>query len=212
MLVMAWAASLSIGYNTPALVSGPMLTVLLASACPVIRKKIKTSRLYTAALVAVTIAILLAFGVARTQTIYRESNAAHLTWKLDGILPGGKGIRTNSNTYRFLADLSQATRRAKENGVTYAVLPDCAGWWVQASSPNPLSIDWVHKWELNSPPLHEKVIADLEAHRGSNWVIIPKVAVPLLASGLHPFQDRYVDYVRSHFEKVDDTEFLEIYR
>jgi hypothetical protein len=211
-LLLAWSASLSVGYNFPALLLGPLFTILAVFVYSV--RGSLDPRFLRAALVVAGVAILLGFGVARPYYIYREQPSSELTRSLDGVLPGGRLIYTNPNTYDFLVDLNDATDDVSSRNRTYAIVPDVPGYWVQSRQTNPLPVDWPQPVELGSQHLVDRVTRDLEAERGEVVVIVQKVHAFYLADGFVPLdEDQYavVRYVRENFEKTDETEFFELY-
>jgi hypothetical protein len=216
-LAMAWSASISIGWPYPDLASGLILALLLAFALPRVHTKLdhlKRGYLYPMALVFFSSLLLISFGVARMKYITRDLAATELTYQLDGVLPGGEGIRTNKNTHDFLADLQEAIELSKNYGSTYAIIPDCPGWWAKSPQANPLPIDWVQNIELNKPVLISRVLQDLEAARSSNIVIVQKVEAKKLRDGFIPFGNDFevVEYVRAHFTKVNETSLFDLYK
>jgi hypothetical protein len=216
-LLMAWSASISIGWPSPDLASGQVLAILLVFTLPLIHLHLKERKheyIYNVGLVLFSTVLLVSFGTARMQFIAREQPAVKLTEKLDGVLPGGKGIRTNKNTYDFLVDLGEAIKISRNFGSTYAIIPDCAGWWVKSPQANPLPIDWVQKIELNKPELTARVIRDLDALRETNIVIVQKVEARFLQDGFVPFSEEFavVEYVRSHYTRVYETSLFELYK
>jgi hypothetical protein len=133
---------------------------------------------------------------------------------LDGVLPGGRLIYTNPNTYDFLVDLDNATDAVSARNRTYAIIPDVPGYWVQSRQTNPLPVDWPQPVELNNQYLIDRVTRDLEAKRGEVVVIVQKVYAFYLADGFVPLDDdeyAVVKYVRTHFRKTGETEFFELY-
>jgi len=214
--IMAWSASLSIGYNFPILVSGQLLVVLLAYTYPGIQQKLEKQNcrhLYSLVILLMSTLVLVSFGVTRRHNIYRDQAASTLTERLDAVLPGGKGIRTNENTYNFLVDLQEAIRVSQDLGITYAIIPDCAGWWGASPQANPLPIDWTLGTELNKPELVIRVIQKLESMRNTNTVIVQKVESGNLSNEFISLYDyAVVDYVRLHFLKVYETSFFELYK
>ncbi|MBI4445972.1 MAG: hypothetical protein HY645_08670 [Acidobacteria bacterium] len=208
-LVTAWSASVSDGYSSPALGAGPIMLLIFAYK-PVTQRFLRSWLMIAAG------AMLLSFGIARTQHIYRDQPAQNLTKALAGVFPGGRLIRTNPNTYKFLLDLNGALDAAKRNGKTFVIIPDLAGYWVQSTQPNPLPIVWPHGGELKNERVYSRVVAELEAGKNRRWIIVQKVMAADLRKGFIPIpnvQDyRLVQYVRSHFKRVDETRFFEIYR
>ncbi len=211
-LLLAWSASLSVGYNFPTLLLGPLFTILVAFAYSV-RESLGPKFLRTALVVA-GIAILLGFGISRPYYIYREQPSSELTEPLDEVLPGGRLIYTNPNTYEFLVDLNNATALVSARDKTYAIIPDVPGYWVQSRQVNPLLVDWPQPVELGNQHLIDRVTNDLAAQRGEVSVIVQKVYAFYLADGSVPLdEDQYavVQYVRTNFEKTHETEFFELY-
>ncbi len=216
-LVMAWSASISIGWPYPDLASGQLVALILAFALPILKRNLEGLNLgyiYVSGLVFFLSLVLMSFGIARRQHVFRDQPAIKLTERLDSVLPGGKGISTNQNTYDFLVDLREAIKLSKDFGKTYAIIPDCAGWWVKSQQVNPLPIDWVQGVELNKPVLISRVIQDLESLRNTNIVIVQKVEAKKLRDGFIPFDHEFavVEYVRDNFVKVYETSLFELYK
>jgi hypothetical protein len=211
-LLLAWSASLSVGYNFPTLLLGPLFTILAAFVYS--RRESLNPRFLQATLIIAGVAILLSFGVSRPYYIYREQPSGELTKPLDGVLPGGKLIYTNPNTYEFLVDLNNATDMVSARNKKYAIIPDVPGYWVQSRQLNPLLVDWPQPVELSDQHLIDRVTSDLASKRGGVTVIVQKVHAFYLADGFVPLDDdqyAVVQYVRSHFRKTDETEFFELY-
>lgn len=211
-LLLAWSASLSVGYNFPTLFLGPLFTILIAFVYSV-RGPLNLKYLQPT-LIVVGAAILLSFGVSRPYYIYREQPSSGLTKSLDGVLPGGRLIYTNPNTYDFLVDLNNATEAVSARNRQYAIIPDVPGYWVQSRQANPLLVDWPQPVELSNPYLIDRVTSDLAAKRGDVTVIVQKVYAFYLADGFVPLDyEQYpvVQYVRANFSKTSETEFFELY-
>ena len=211
-LLTAWSTSLSLGYNSPVLASGLLVTLLITYALShVTRKPIRFSLILLAVALNTS-----AFVTARHSIIYREQPAKNLTYPLGTVLRGGNYIKTNVNTYEFLADLRKAVDLAVNNGSAYTIIPDNAGYWVKSRQPNPISIDWVQGTELNNPLLLDRIVADLESRRGDLIIITQKVRASTLALGFDPLPETnhyaIVVYVRSHFKKFAETRFFELYK
>jgi hypothetical protein len=216
-LLLAWSSSLSIGYNMPILASGQLLSVLLAFSYPFFKDELEkhfNRPIYTVTLFGLTAIVLLFFGLARFHSIYREDVGLNLTENLDAVLPGGKGIRTNENTFSFLNDLREAARVSQTFGATYTILPDCAGWWVKSQETNPISIDWPQDTELSSTESVDRVVKELESMRKSNIIIVQKFEANKLAGGFFPLGKGYsvVNYVRDNFSLVYETPYFLLYR
>ncbi len=211
-LTLAWSASLSVGYNWPALLLGPLLTILAAFVYS--RRELLGPTLLQTTLIVVGVAVLLSFGASRPYYIYREQPSSELSRSLAGVLPGGRLIYTNPNTYEFMVDLDNATTEVSARDRAYAIIPDVPGWWVQSEQANPLPVDWPQPVELGNQYLVDRVTSDLAAQRGEVTVIVQKVQAFDLADGFVPLdEDQYpvVQYVRANFEKTHETEFFELY-
>lgn len=216
VLIIAWSISLSIGYNFPILASGQMFSVLFVFAYPKIRQKMdkKINKIiYLSALLIGLSLVLISFGVMRLHHIYRDLDSSNLSHKLDDTFPGGKGIKTNENTFKFIVDLNKAIRFSQDLGTSYSIIPDCAGWWVMSPQKNPLPIDWAQETELNTRELVNHVILELESKRNTNIVIVQKVKANSLAFSFTPLSDKYevVNYVKDNFNKLDETDYFELY-
>src|ERR671916_826293 len=211
-LLLAWSASLSVGYNFPALLLGPLFTILATFVYS--SRESLNSRFLQTMLAIAGVAILLGFGAARPYYIYREQPSSELTESLDGVLPGGRLIYTNPNTYEFLVDLDNAADMISERNRTYAIIPDVPGHWVQSEQTNPLLVDWPQPVELGNQYLVDRVTSDLAAKRGEVTVLVQKVHAFYLADGSVPLDDdqyAVVQYVRANFSKTHETEFFEFY-
>ena len=211
-LLAAWSASLSVGYNFPTLLLGPLLATLIAFAYSM-REQLNVRLLQTATIV-LGAALLVGFGVSRPYYIYREQPSSELSESLDGVLAGGRLIYTNPNTYEFLVDLNNAIDVVSARNRTYAIIPDVPGFWVQSRQTNPLPIDWPQPVELGTQDLANRVTTDLAAKRGEVTVIVQKVYAFYLADGFVPLDDKQytvVQYVRTNFDKTYETEFFELY-
>lgn len=211
-LLLAWSASLSVGYNSPALFLGPLLTILAAFVYS--RSGTLVPKFLRAASVVVGVAVLLSFGASRPYYIYQEQPSSELTEPLNGVLAGGRLIYTNPNTYDFLIDLNDIANEISARNRKYAIIPDAPGYWVQSRQTNPLPVDWPQPVELGNRYLIDRVTNDLEAERGEVTVIVQKVHAFYLADGFVPLdEDQYpvVQYVRSHFTKTSETDFFELY-
>jgi len=212
-LLTAWSASISLGYNSPALGSGPMLVALVV----VVLSTYKGDRILEFLLVGAASVIVLSFGIARTRYIYRDQPAANLNKSLEGVLPGGKRIYTNTNTYEFMKDLAAAVKVVQASHKQYAILPDVAAYYVKATQENPLPAVWpITTEELSKPALVQRFIGGMEQRRSDTIFIVQKFEASTLANGFTPLpnSDYYevVRYAQTHFSKIGETSYFELYR
>jgi hypothetical protein len=236
ILGLAWCASISVGYNTPALALGPVVIFSIGAlralcmrpeSAPGSEDSIGTAlsqqyfsnnhkvRSYLRTLTIILLIItLISFGATRLNYLYRDDKASELEYDLGEVLPGGNGIKTNNNTYYFLKDLNDIKSIAKQRNENYCIIPDISVNWIKESQSNPLSADWPQDIELASTELRERVVADIESLRGNISIITQKYEAYYLSEGLLKIdQGDYfiVDYVRSNFNKTADTDFFELY-
>ena len=215
-LVMGWSASLSNGFNNPAFAAGALAILLIAYCHRAYQSVDENNALRKLPLYLLIVSFTVSvfnYGIARRKYVYDDRPALELTQALDGILPGGRLIRTNPNTYQFLVDFRKAIERTK--GRDFTVIPGLAAYWVKSSQKNPLPIDWalIEGLMANKPALVNRVIGDLEIHRGKIVVILQKVGAGNLADGFIPLPDGEIQrYVRAHFTKRDETRFFELYQ
>jgi hypothetical protein len=205
--LLAWCTSISIGYNSPALAAGPLF---IAYWTPLSANQAWWARVL--ALMLVASQLRAGFEKARTQAIYRQPSVAMLDTNLDGVLPGGKGILTNTTTARFIADVPNAIALAQ--GRPYAIIPDFPGWWARATQRNPLLVDWVYQQELPSEELVQRVIADMESKRGRIVVLSQNFAADGLGSGEYAFRWGYspiLDHVRRNWRVLGATHYFTAY-
>jgi hypothetical protein len=217
VLLVAWSGSVSLGYKSPALLSGALATYLLGGVLAPLRagEGRKRSRGLQWAVAALAGLLGVEWGAARLVNIYCERPAWELVRPLDRVLAGASHLRTNPRTYALMADLSEAIRRT--NGRTVAIVPDCTAYWVKAEQRNPLSISFVNSWELPTPGLYERIVRDLESLRGHGSILVNKIdAYRLAREGFIPLgNDEWfypiVGHVRSNFRKIGETRWFEIY-
>jgi hypothetical protein len=212
-ILFAWTVSLSVGYNSPALGAGMIAALFLAyffNHSP----SAYFSRVLVVAMILTTLATAFAFDWTRRHHIYRDRPADELTFSLDGVLPGGKNIKTNPRTHEFLVDLRRAI--AQSGGGRYAIIPDCAGYWAKAEQVNPLPIDWPQQVELSAQSLTKRVTDAIDSGRDSTYIIVQKNLADQLYKEFFPLFEgkkyEVVYYVRHNLNKVGETNLFEIYR
>jgi hypothetical protein len=213
VLLTAWSVSLSGGYTSPALASGPILAALIGFVFS--RFKIAFGRSLSYSLGIASFAILVSFAVGRSNYIYRERPAAELNSSLDGVLRGGKMIYTNPNTHAFMSDLQRAVEFVESHKKEYAILPDVTAYYVTARQENHLPAVWPIAGELSNRKLMNRYIEAMEAQRETTIFILQKVEATRLANGFVPLPDsdyyEVVRYARAHFRKIHETNYFELY-
>lgn len=213
IMILAWSVSLSVGYNSPALTSGILMALIFCMFQSLHRSETEQKIVYWLTPILAVLTII-CFDYVRHENVYRDRRASELTLPLDGALPGGYKIKTNPRTHEFLTDLKRAIDQT--NGARYAIIPDCAGYWVKSEQSNPLPIDWAQGTELNSPALLKRVTDAIEYQRDSIFILTQKVLASRLSEEFFPqMENKYygvVKYVHSNLNKVGETKLFEIYR
>jgi len=212
-VALAWCVSISIGWNTPDLGMGAISVFFMALAWDRWQKSPLPAWLRVVIrvlLVAEMLCFVLWFHDLRRQEVYMDRSADELTYSLDGVWPGGRGIKTNENTYAFLVDLQTIIHGL--NGHPYAILPDCPGYWAKAPQVNRLPIDWLWPTEISQKPMVERVDESLLHQKGRITLVVQKFWAFNLKDGDVPIQFHpVIIYVREHFRKVRETKYFEVY-
>ena len=213
VLLTAFSVSLSGGYTSPALASGPIIAVLIAMVFK--RFQLALGRGLTYSLIAAALIVTAAFAIGRARYIYRDRPAMGLNQPLGQALRGGTMIYTNPNTYAFMSDLNRAIELARGQRKEFAILPDVAAYWVTAPQQNYLPAVWPIAGELSTPRLMNRFIQAMESRRNRIVLIVQKVDTVSLANGFVPLADsdyyEVARYARGHFAKIGETEFFELY-
>jgi len=213
-LLAAWMASISGGYNSPALGAGALLVAVVVTILG--QGPSWQRRLIGYSLPAFCVLIVAGFIVGRIQHIYRDQSAAHLNYPIGDVMPGGDGIYTNANTYAFLSDLRRAIEFVEQSHRKYAIIPDVAAYWAQAPQANPFPAVWPHGEELKTAPLLNRYFRSIDAGKIDTTVIVEKVAADNLANGFAPLPEssyfEVVLYVRRNLKKIHETEYFALYQ
>jgi hypothetical protein len=100
----------------------------------------------------------------------------------------------------------------KEKRKEYCIIPDIGANWVKDSQTNPLPTDSTSFVAPKEELLH-RIIFELEEKRGTIIVIVQKYDASRLADGYIPLSDKHpiVNYVRSNFDKMGETQYFELY-
>ncbi|MDD1751418.1 MAG: hypothetical protein LUO89_16255 [Methanothrix sp.] len=158
---------------------------------------------------------LAAFCVGRYEHVYFDLPASRLTAKLDGVLPGGRLLWTNPNTYAFLSDLDLAI--SETHGARYAIIPGFPVYWVKGQELNPLPTDWARRDILPNPSMIARLDKSIAAQKGNIVLLVQKVEPFDLKNGFLPlheseYPEAMLSYVRSHFAKIGETRYFELRR
>jgi hypothetical protein len=232
----AWAVSISAGYNTPALGTGPLVIAIICSVEsyfgiakagkwlkptePKLSKKASVPDYervwgYVASVFVIWILVcpIAWFADVRYAHIYLEPSAEHLTYDLGDVLPGAEGIRTDRNTYAVLSDLRNITSNLESQGKKYCIVPDFAAFWIRSEQRNILPCDWPQNVELGSDNLVKRVENVLQDEKGDVVVIVEKYETSKLGIGLIPVSGSYkiVEYVENSFSVFSTSDYFLLY-
>jgi hypothetical protein len=232
----AWAVSVSAGYNTPALGTGPLVLVLICSVelhftitkngrwpRPGELKlsensteldRVSISR-YVASIFVIWILVcpVVWFADVRYAHIYLEPSSRHLIYDLGDVLAGGEGVKVDRDTYAVLGDLKNITDNLESQGKEFAIVPDMAAFWVKSEQKNALPCDWPQNVELGSSELVQRVENVLHDRMGNIVVIVEKYEASKLGTGMVPLSGSYkiVQYVEENFSVTSTTDYFLLY-
>ncbi len=213
-VLLAWSTSISIGYNTPALATGLLAILVVSVSAVAIRPESQPARIRTIKEPLVMIllaAIIVCYGIARVEFVYRDQPVSELNWPLDRVLPGGSLISSNPRTFDFLVDLEDAVAFA--DGQPFTIIPGIAAFWVKSASGNPIPIDWAQQTELNNPQLIDRVVGTIK-EKGV-VIIVESVQAESLAEGLEWFtyyeHNAVVEYVVNNCSRAGSTRYFDLY-
>jgi len=214
-VVLAWGTTISNGFNFPTLACGILVVFLLQVVFADFGEFPGHRFVSTAILGLLTLVTLVAFCVGRYHYIYRDLAANELTKPLDGVLPGGRLLRTNPNTYAFLSDLNLAI--SETHGTPYAIIPGFSAYWVKGPQLDPVPIDWPYQEMLPNPKMITQFQKSIADQKGKVVLIVEKVEPTDLRDGFEPlnepiYPEAVLSYVRSNFTKVGETEYFELRR
>jgi len=213
-VVVAWSIAISNGFNFPTLGCGVIVLFLVYS----VFKGAETFSGYRYALpsgVLLMSVALVALWVGRHRHIYRDLPASRLTARLDGVLPGGRFLRTNPNTLDFLSDLNVAIRLTQ--GERFAIIPGFPAYWVKGRELDPLPMDWPYVEVISTEKMTDRLVKSVADQKGKIILLVQKVEPASLSSGFEPLNEKIypeslLSYVRIHFEKVGETKYFELRR
>lgn len=215
--LVVWCSAISLGYNNPALGSGLLLAILLIEVLYIAKSQDERSNIMQGLviflLIYLTVLAYIPFDIGRQKLIYQELPKDQLKYSLTGLLPGGRGIKTDYSRYMYFADLNKTI--AGLNGRKFALLPENAAYWIKSNDLNPLPIDWPNKYEVNSHTelRLERSVDDLL--EGGGCILLNKYFLDRMSSRLLPLDSSpefpIIDFVKSNYRKVGESDYLEIY-
>jgi hypothetical protein len=164
-----------------------------------------------------------AFGFARLEFPYLDRPARYLVHRLDGILPGGRGIYTSDFTYAMLVDIRQAAQDASSEGKSFVILPDYPGYWVLPSPSNPLRDPWPSPSGVSTYSERRAMLDSILRRRGNMRVILMKYdplwyqywfdfrAVPFRFDSKDGWRTDWLNTMMSCLTKIKETDYIYVY-
>jgi hypothetical protein len=215
-LSIPWLSSISNGWPWPALGIAPAMLLLFLLGLGLDRSRGEAARAWrcraaAAALFALFAISAVRFDATRKQHIYADRPASELTCDLEGVLPGGRGLRTNPRTCEYLREVQElAEHRAKPR---FAIIPDYPGYWAAAPDRNPLPMDWLWEEDLATPRIVKRVIDTIETQRGTLSILVAhRMAGSLASHGDAPIlHNPVVEHVRSSWNAVRRGAYFSLY-
>lgn len=153
------------------------------------------------------------FHYMRYEGVYRDNRAYFLKYELGDVLPGGKLIYSNDQTYRSLAEIKAVQLWYPDQALV--IMPDYPMYWTKSEQPNLISIDWPQPVELSSQALVDRVIGDIDALPHNSYILVQKYQASRYADGLFPLpveEYKVAAYVDENFELTDETTYFLIYQ
>lgn len=204
-LLIGWCVSISVGYNSPALFIGGIISLFLLNIFN--QKKSTDKILFTFVLIS-----CISFYFVRTQNIYRDLPAKNLTYKLDGIVNGACGIKTNLTTYKVLVELNLL----KKKYPNILVLPDFTACNILHSHQSKILTEWPNKTEIPNEKILQKVVSKI----GNDSSLIFAIATYQTAKqqdSLLRIPNNGLDYpiirfAKNNSTKSEDYNYFEIYK
>ncbi|MDB5228593.1 MAG: hypothetical protein JWN78_2786 [Bacteroidota bacterium] len=203
-LLLAWCVSVSVGYNTPALFLGGCFSMLILILFSDNLQKSNAVSFMS------TMFLLVIFYFVRTIHIYRDLPCLRLSHKLDGIVEGASGIRTNTNTFLVLKELD-SLKHAVPNLV---VVPDFTACNILHSHQSKILTEWANKTEIPNDKILDKVVSKI---RSDSTLIfaIPKYQTALLKDGFTEFSKHGMNYpiirfVKENYPLTTSTKYFEL--
>lgn len=209
-LLLAWSVSISVGYNSPILFIGGNIALVIFYL--VEENKIDTKQ-QKWILISIVIPLAMVFYHVRTNNIYRETPAKTLIYKLDNIVDGAYGIKTNRNTFKVLVELDLL----KKSHPNLIVLPDFTACNILHSHHSKIRTEWCNKTEIPNDTILQFVIQDF-VHDTTAIIATPKYNLATFNYGFEKLPPNKIDdflilrYIYKHYRKIEDYIYFEIYR
>ncbi|MDJ0359730.1 hypothetical protein [Rhodococcus sp. H29-C3] len=188
LLLLAWMASLSWGYDSPTLLAGSMVLLTLDLVkrnllLPTVSEQNLWIRRGGALAAAVTVTVVVAgfVTVEQAQNPYRDRPRDELVADLGTAIPEMRGIESNASTFAYIQQIRQCIEAYPAEDV--AILPDNAFVYPALHLHNPFPLDWMLPIELIGDSRERiRAEADRMQENGQYLVLFATVGPEQLAS------------------------------
>jgi len=205
---LAWCVSISVGYNSPALFLGAILTLMFICQSNVHGY----TKLVNAYLLFILLQSSLIFYYVRNHNIYRDAAKPSLAYKLDGLVEGAYGIKTNINTFKVLVELDILKKKYPEA----IVIPDFTACHIQKSHLSKIATEWPNKTEIPNQQILNFVLKNFV--NDTSMILIPKYNLAKLSTGFEAVPKNksgeflILTYVYNHYKKTGESNYFEFYK
>ncbi len=182
VLLFAWCVSISVGYNSIALFSGGIISWIIFDY-------FNDDKSYSKVFFTLIFFSIISFLYVRANNIYRDASIKNLNYKLDDIVEGAYGIKTNLNTYKVLVELDLL----KKKYPNLIVAPDFTACNILHSHQSKILTEWPNKTEIPNDKILQKVISKI-GNDTTLFFAIPKYQTALLKDSLSLFPNDGKDY------------------
>ncbi|MET0235973.1 MAG: hypothetical protein ABW224_15115 [Kibdelosporangium sp.] len=171
LVVLAYSASLSWGYNYPALLAGTLVLATLEILLAAVPEARIVPRVATALAGVVAFAGASYLLVdARDNTEIANPTHDKLTADLGSVTPAMSGIRTSPNVATYVGQIRDCLQRYPAHDV--AVLPDNSFVYPAMKLHNPFPLDWSLPWELVADSIPRTNAAIDRMNSDGNYLVL----------------------------------------
>jgi hypothetical protein len=218
ILIVAWAASLSGGYNTPLLGLAPAFLILTIELGRVKTSPERLKLITSPAYVVLALVIIVTYSYLNYAEPYRDLARPQLTYNLADIYPKFGDVSTNEVTYNEFEEIEKLKADYIGNqSVPYVIMPDFPIYYFIAGARNPTCIDWfICPVHLNQD---SQIIEDLSEKKP--LVFLEKTYGAPVADiqrlGYMPDEERKIWYsipywVHDNWTKIGEGEYFYVYK
>ncbi len=159
-LLIAWTSSISLGDNAPVFSFGLLFGAILVLCTHSLQTARMASMRFIQIVTLISVmlsATITVLGVYSQQKFnYRDLSARDLHFSLQSMYPDMGNIKTNQNTFEYLAEIDRLYQELGEPKDQFVVIPNAAIVYPLLDSKNPLPVDWMQGAEFVG---HEEKVA-----------------------------------------------------